>query len=167
MLAAAFLAATAWLFVWPREDVPRHPDAVVVLSGSRAERLPKALRVRAATGARTLVISGGFDRKWRQARAYCTGRVRASFRVICFTPRPNSTRGEAKEVARLARRHGWRSIAVVTSTYHVFRARLLFRRCYPGRLAVVGARPAVWRRIKGVASEWPKLVYHLLFSRGC
>jgi hypothetical protein len=25
----------------------------------------------------------------------------------------------------------------------------------------------MWRRIEGVAAEWPKLVYHLVFSRGC
>jgi uncharacterized SAM-binding protein YcdF (DUF218 family) len=125
------------------------------------------LRLRAETHAPVLVISGGYDRKWRQAYAYCRGRIRVSFSVICFTPRPNSTRGEAAEVARLARRDHWRSIAVVTSTYHVFRSRLLFRRCFEGKLAVVGARPQLWRGIEGTAAEWPKLAYHLLFRRGC
>ena len=123
--------------------------------------------MRAATRARVLVISGGLDRKWQQARAYCDGRIRVPFRVICFTPDPNSTRGEAEEVARLARRHGWRSVAVVTSDYHVFRSRLLFRRCYHGRLAVVGAHAPLWRRAQGVATEWPKLVYQLVVRRDC
>ena len=166
MVVAAFLAATGWLFVWPSQDHPRSPNAVVVLSGSRA-RLPKALRVRAATKAPVLVISGGYDRRWAQARAYCRGRVHAAFHVICFTPRPNSTRGEAEEVARLARKHRWSNVAVVTSTYHVFRARLLFRRCYSGRLAVVGVRPGLWRSIQGTAGEWAKLVYQVVFSRAC
>jgi uncharacterized SAM-binding protein YcdF (DUF218 family) len=166
VVVAAFLAATAWLFVWPSQDRPRRPDAVVVLSGSRA-RLPKGLRVRAATNAPVLVISGGYDRRWTQAREYCRGRVHVAFHVLCFTPRPNSTRGEAEQVARLARKRRWTNVAVVTSTYHVFRARLLFRRCYHGRVAVVGVRPGVWRSIQGTAGEWPKLVYQVVFSRGC
>ncbi len=155
------------LFVWPRQDALGRPDAVVVLSGSVVERLPKGLRVRAATGARVLVISGGFNRKWHQARRYCLHRVRVAFRVICFTPDPNSTRGEAEEVRRLARRNGWRRIDVVTSTYHVFRARILFRRCLGDRVGVVGARPPLWRDLTGTAQEWPKLLFHLAFERGC
>jgi uncharacterized SAM-binding protein YcdF (DUF218 family) len=161
------LAATAYLFVWPRQDTPRNPDAVVVLSGSCTDRLPKGLRVRAATHAPVLVISGGWDRKWRQARALCDRRVRVAYRVVCFTPSPNSTRGEAEEVARLARKHRWSNVAVVTSTYHVFRARLLFRRCYSGRLAVVGVRPGLWRSIQGTAGEWAKLVYQVTAERSC
>jgi uncharacterized SAM-binding protein YcdF (DUF218 family) len=167
MAFAALLVATAFLFVWPRQDRPGRPDAVVVLSGSRIERLPKGLRVRAETGARVLVISGGLDPKWHQARRLCLHREHVSFRVICFRPRPNSTRGEAEEVRRLARRYAWRRIAVVTSTYHVFRARILFRRCLDHRIAVLGARPPLWRDIEGTAEEWPKLLFHLAFDRGC
>jgi uncharacterized SAM-binding protein YcdF (DUF218 family) len=164
---AAFLAATAVLFVWPRQDALGHPDAVVVLSGSTVERLPKGLRVRASTRAQVLVISGGFNRKWPQARRLCLHRVRVPFRVFCFTPDPDSTRGEAEELRRLASRHGWRRIDVVTSTYHVFRARILFRRCLDHRIAVVGARPSLWRDVTGTAEEWPKLLFHLAFERGC
>ena len=123
--------------------------------------------MRAQTQAPVLVISGGFDRKWRQAQALCDGRVRVSFRVLCFTPNPNSTRGEAEEVARLAARRGWDSIAVVTSNYHVFRSRILFRRCYKGRVAVVGAHAPPLRRAEGVAAEWPKLLYQLVRERHC
>jgi uncharacterized SAM-binding protein YcdF (DUF218 family) len=166
-LAAAFVGASLYLFVWPPEDSPGHADAIVVLSGSRVERLPKALELRKRLAAPVLVISGGFDRRWRQALALCRGRVRASFRVVCFTPRPSSTLGEAQEVERLARRRGWRRLVVVSSTYHVVRARMLFRRCVDARVDVVGARPPLLRWIAGVPNEWGKLVYQLTVERNC
>lgn len=165
MLVAAFVAASLRLFVWPPQDPVARADAVVVLSGSRVERLPRGLAVLRRTGTPTLVISGGYDRRWRQARRLCTGRPR--LRVLCFTPDPNSTRGEAEEVARIAARRGWRSVIVVSSTYHVVRARLLFRRCFRGRIAVVGAHPRLLRWIEGVPSEWTKLAVQLTFERGC
>ena len=44
---------------------------------------------------------------------------------------------DARAIARLARERGWSSIVVVTSRFHVTRARMLFRRCYRGALSVV------------------------------
>lgn len=167
MLVAIFVGASLALFVWPPQDSPTGADAVVVLSGSRAERLPKALAVRRRTGAPVLVISGGFDPRWKQALALCRGRVRTSFRVVCFSPEPNSTLGEAEGVARLAARRGWRRLVVVSSTYHVVRARMLFHRCVSADVQVVGAPPSLRRWITGVPSEWGKLVYQLTVERGC
>ena len=164
MLLAAFVAASLALFVWPSQATPRRADAVVVLSGSRVERLPKALQVKAETGTKFLVISGGLDPRWKQAYELCRAGLVS---VDCFTPRPDSTRGEAEDVARLARERHWHSLIVVTSTYHVFRARMLFRRCFHGRLDVVGARPPFWRWVTGVPDEWGKLLYQLTFQRGC
>lgn len=43
----------------------------------------------------------------------------------------------------LARQHGWTSVGVVTSTYHVSRARIIFDRCLDGRLYVVAARHGI------------------------
>lgn len=45
--------------------------------------------------------------------------------------------------------HGWKSILVVTSIYHISRARMIVKRCFTGRLLMVAAhgRPAL--------SEWP------------
>ena len=148
----------------PPDDEPGRADAVVVLSGSRIERLPKGLAVRRRAGG-VLVVSGGFDPRWAQARRLCTRASRP--RVVCFTPRPNSTLGEAREVARLARSRGWRRIAVISSTYHVFRSRILFRRCVDAAVAVVGARPPVRRWLIGAFTEWGKLLYQLTLERGC
>jgi uncharacterized SAM-binding protein YcdF (DUF218 family) len=168
-LVAAWLVACVFLFVWPRADAaPRRADAVVVLSGARNLRLDPALRLIARHVAPVLAISGAAaDPKWRKARRLCAaGRV-DSARVVCFTPRPFSTRGEAREVGRLARARGWSRVVVVTSTFHVTRTRVLFHRCYPGRLWVVGARAPWWRLPEEWADETAKLAVQLTVERGC
>ena len=167
MLALAWLIATGVLFVWPSTDSPGRADAVVVLSGGRDRRLDPALRLMRQHVAPLLVISGtGFDPKWKKARALCAHGSQG-FRVVCFDPQPYSTRGEARGIARLARQHGWRTVDVVTSRYHVFRAAMLIERCYHGRLRMIGASypwsdvPIAW------LSEWGKLLVQVTAERSC
>jgi uncharacterized SAM-binding protein YcdF (DUF218 family) len=109
-----------------------------------------------------LVISDGLDPEWPQANRLCR-----SGRAICFTPDPYSTQGEARWIGREAKERGWDSIAVVTSTYHVRRARMIVERCYHGRLAMIGAHPPLGNRVVGVAWEWPKSVVYLTLKRSC
>lgn len=59
------------------------------------------------------------------------------YRIICFTPDPSTTRGEAQEIRALAAANGWTRVAVVLPKYHVSRARLLVRRCYSGTLLML------------------------------
>jgi uncharacterized SAM-binding protein YcdF (DUF218 family) len=167
LLVIAFVVATGFLFVWPSSDAPGRADAVVVLSGGRDSRLDPALRLMAQRVARVLVISGaGYDPKWKQARALCA-KGSTKFRVICFDPKPYSTRGEAREIAQLAQRRHWTKVDVVTSRYHVFRAGMVIRRCYHGELAMIGTRykridaPVAW------LSEWAKLAVQLTVERRC
>ena len=110
----------------------------------------------------TLVISDGLDPGWEEA-----GRLCKSGRAICFTPDPYSTQGEARWIAEEAEKRGWDSVVVVTSTYHVRRARMIVERCFHGDLAVVGARPPLRNQVIGVTWEWPKSVYYLTLNRGC
>lgn len=165
-LVAAWLAAAAFLFVWPREDaVPGHADAVVVLAGDSGHRLPGGLRLVRRGIAPTLVLSRE-PRRWRTGLRLCSAGG-DGFRVVCFRADPYSTRGEARAVARLARQHGWRSLVVVTSGYHVTRARTLFRRCFAGRVAVTGVGyDRRWLPLD-LALETAKLVRAETTSRGC
>jgi len=167
MLALAWLIATGVLFVWPSTDSPGRADAVVVLSGGRDRRLDPALRLMRQHVAPLLVISGtGFDPKWKKARALCAHGSQG-FRVVCFDPQPYSTRGEARGIARLARQHGWRTVDVVTSRYHVFRAGIVIRRCYHGKLAMVGTHTSAGTTAVAVFSEWAKLLVQLTAERSC
>src|SRR5581483_11211486 len=104
-LVAAWLAACLVLFVWSpwRGTAPAHADAVVVLSGNK-QRLPPALALIRRGVAPVLALSTvQRTPHWPQAEALCrAGRYRAA-KVVCFTARPFSTRGEAETVARLAR----------------------------------------------------------------
>ena len=125
-------------------------DAIVVLGG-RANRLPVGLQLREEDVAPVLLVfnaTGVGDEDHLYER-----------------PDPYTTRGEARAVARLAREHGWRSIVVVTSSYHVPRARMLVRRAWDGELRMVGAPPTRWRLPLDVASELVKGAYALTFGR--
>ncbi len=166
VFVVALLAASALMFVWPEQDRVTKADAVVVLAGSRSARLDKALGLMHRHIAPVLVISDGRAPDWPQANRLCA-EGSAAFRVICFRSNPYSTRGEAEEVRRLAAAHRWRTVVVVTSTYHVTRARMLFERCLRGRVEVVGA-PFSWAQLPELlASEWAKLTYALTVAREC
>jgi len=163
---AAWLAACAFLFLWPRQDSPRRADAVVVLSGDRDFRLPRALELMEGRVASTLVISDGRDPKWPQASRLCRSGG-GGFRVVCFHPDPYSTTGEAAAVGKLARERGWDSLVVVTSTFHLFRARMLFERCFSGDVGAVGARYK-WQYLpQALFTETGKLAHALTVQRNC
>jgi uncharacterized SAM-binding protein YcdF (DUF218 family) len=160
---ASFAGATAYLFLWPGEDAPpSDADAVVVLSGGRGHRLAEGRRLVRDGVAETLVISDGLAAGWDEANRLCRTK-----QAVCFEPKPYSTQGEARWIAREAARRGWDSVVVVTSTYHVRRTRMVVGRCYDGELAVDGAEPPFGNKVIGVAWEWPKTLYYLTLKRGC
>jgi uncharacterized SAM-binding protein YcdF (DUF218 family) len=169
VLVAAWLAACMVLFVWPPAETgaPAHADAVVVLSGSTA-RLPPAEQLIQDGVAPVLALSSvAATPNWKAARRLCRAGRYAGARVLCFEASPYSTRGEAETVARIARSRGWRSLVVVSSTFHLTRASMLFRRCYDGRLWFVGAPKTWWRLPQEWASETGKLLVQTTFERGC
>jgi uncharacterized SAM-binding protein YcdF (DUF218 family) len=170
MLAGLWLLAVALLFVWPRanDSPPAHADVVVVLSGGRDSRLDPALTLMRRGIAPVLAISSaGRDPKWMKARLLCNGKYRVRFRVVCFAANPYSTRGEAETVTRLAHARGWHRIIVVTSTYHVTRALMLFRRCFHGQLWTVGTRSPWYRLPEEWATETAKLLVQTFYERAC
>ncbi len=171
MLVGLWLVAVAVLFVWPsaNQSPPAHADAVVVLAGGGNSRLDPALKLVQRGIAPVLAISSAFkDPKWKKAHRLCRGAYgRTRFRVVCFQAVPYSTRGEARTVARLARELDWRRIVVVTSTYHVTRARMLFRRCYHGRLWMVGTSASLLALPEEWVSETGKLLVQTTVERSC
>ena len=163
----AWVGASLYLFVWHPSDPPGHADAVVVLSGGRDSRLDPAIRLVEHHVAPLLVISGaGYDPRWRTARRLCAHGAHG-YRVLCFDPKPYSTRGEAEAIAALARAHGWRRVDVVTSRYHIFRAGILVRRCYHGHVATIGTPVSAGTYAVAVFTEWAKLLVQLTVERSC
>ena len=159
-IVGVLAAATLFLFVLVRSDSPRHADVIVVLSGDRA-RLETGLRLFHEHVAPTLLISRD-SRPWRAVDALCGRRG-----IRCFHASPYSTEGEAQTVRRLARGRDWNRIVVVTSRYHLRRARMLFDRCLHRRPQVVAARTTFLDYVDVVPWEWGKLVYQLTLDRSC
>lgn len=159
LLVVAYVAVAGYLFVVHHDDRPAKADAVVVLSGTQ-ERLPVGERLVREGYAPLLVVSRSTFPKAAELRACRTG-------ALCFRADPYSTRGEARAIARLAAARHWRTVDVVTSQFHVFRARILIRRCYHGGLRMVGAPEPAWRLPYDAVKETAKLVYQEVFARGC
>lgn len=135
--ASSVMAVVVWFglcwrfLVRPRVDPMRPVDAVQVLDPV-APKLATARAAMAASGAKVMVISvpkGTRD----AAGAYCDT---LSYEVICRTPDPSTTRGEAIALGQLARERGWQRVGVVTYTSHVSRTRMLMQRCVPADAVV-------------------------------
>ena len=168
-LLCAWLVFALYLFVWPRQDHPRRADAIIVLAGDEEHRLPRALELARSGVAPTLIVSDGALSDWAPAREICAQPRRRGFRVICFRPAPYSTRGEARGALALAKRNNWRSLLVVTSTYHVYRSRLLFERClgWQANVYVSGSRSSrAWLPVN-MAGETLKLGLAQTLRRSC
>jgi hypothetical protein len=163
LVVLAVAAASAVLFCWVpfATEHPKRVDAIVVLAGSKT-RLPLALDLFHRGVAPMLAISRDPQEKPRVALC----RLPPSH-ALCFQARPYSTQGEARAIARLARRYHWRSIAIVSSRFHLFRVRLLVHRCTDARLELVPAHVKWWTWPQAIATEWAKLVVAETTRRSC
>jgi uncharacterized SAM-binding protein YcdF (DUF218 family) len=161
VVALAGAAAAARLFAFPRTDAAVTADAVVALDGDRPRRVRAAVGLAAAGHAPVLVLVRGDA----VAPELVAGDAGLPFDVVTFVPEPSSTRGEARGVATLARERGWRRILVVTSTTHVTRARLIFRRGLVCDVRVLSAGMTPWLLPRNVALEVLKLGLALTLRR--
>jgi uncharacterized SAM-binding protein YcdF (DUF218 family) len=160
ILLAVWLAAAVALFVVHHDDAPARADAVVVLQGSKT-RLPLGYRLVQEGYAPLLIVSRGSGLPLE--RRLCDRD--APIEVVCFSA--TSTRGEARIVSHIAHERNLESLDVVTSQFHVFRARRIFERCYDGELHMVGSAQSPWLIPKVMATESAKLAYQSVFARGC
>jgi uncharacterized SAM-binding protein YcdF (DUF218 family) len=167
---AIFTGATYKLFIHPHYDPVARSDAVVVIAGG-PWRLKKGLELVRSGVAPLLLVSnprGAWAYKEEEPHLCDQSSAHRDFRVICFDPDPESTQGEARAVRRIAAERHLHSVVVVTSYFHVTRARIEMRRCYKGQLAVIGT--PIYNRLKEsfwIGMEWPKLIYAETLNRGC
>ncbi|HUR23073.1 MAG TPA: YdcF family protein [Acidimicrobiales bacterium] len=167
LLLAEGVAAGAVLavaIVWPAVPRPAPADAIVVLSGD-GSRVAIAVGLMGRGVAPTLVFVGHPD----IAAAEDLCRLPQPYEVVCLTPSPDNTRIEARATAQLARQREWRSVMLVTSKYHLARARLHLRRCFGGTIETYGHSPpygAAFAR-RQIVHEWLGLVHATVLARGC
>lgn len=156
-----FTAATARVLIWPAKGMPGHVDAIVMMAGP-GDRVPVALRLARQRRAAVLIVSQG-----EHGYGGPCPRATAGVRLICFSPDPGNTRGEAEFVGRLAKRQGWHSVVLVTSDEQDTRARVITRRCFSGSIYVETA-PQPWYDLPyQVVYGWGALFKALFWVRGC
>ena len=117
-----------------RADRRDPADAVVVLGGIPVTATYGAELLRRGVTTR-LVISNAYPAGYPTMRTLCPAQPPPG--VTCFVPDPFTTRGEAREIGRLATANGWDDVIVIAPTFQISRARVLIGRCYSGRLRMV------------------------------
>lgn len=130
LLIAAVVAGLP-VYVRPQIDPLRHADAILVLGGIAEDRYPFGLGLGEQGWAPIVVLS--ID-QWRTR--FCAA-PHPHFNLRCFIPDPPTTRGEARELHRLAANYGWRTVIVVTFRPHISRARFILEQCFDGNLVMV------------------------------
>jgi uncharacterized SAM-binding protein YcdF (DUF218 family) len=148
----ALLAFAVVLVVWlvacylvvlhPTINRLTRADAVVVLGPPVGNgRLSTALRLVDQGYSSNLVISLNSEQQHPASDACAS--PPSGVTVTCFSPHPGTTQGEAREIRTLATQRRWHTLIVVTSTYHVSRARLILSRCFSGRLEMVNSGESI------------------------
>lgn len=126
LVVTALVALTAWgaFLLWPRDHGPVRADAVVMLAGADDGRHRYARDLVDAGYADTLLVSNPSGNDEPVARELCSGDLRPDppAEVVCFSPEPRTTWGEARAVARIAELRGWSRLVVVTNRPHALRA---------------------------------------------
>lgn len=124
------------VYVRPQIDPPRHADAILILGGPDHRRYSYGFELGAQGWARNVVVSNpnGADDPW--LTRYCAT-PHPEFDLYCFAPDPPTTKGEGRELRRLASQHGWRTVIIVTLRPHVSRARFILEHCFDGELVMV------------------------------
>lgn len=161
--AAIWVGAVSFRILVPPTNGNAHTDVVLSLAPGD-NRLPTALKFYEQGDADNLAISwfpAEFTEsvpehsKSRLAQDTCT--AKDDTRVYCFTPSEGTTIGEALAFRELAESQDWDSVTLVTSSYHVFRARYIFERCLPSEIEV----QTVSAPIELSRDAWR---YHLLYE---
>lgn len=119
----------------------RRTDAVIMLGGAAAERLPEARRIQRELGIPVLVLSRTDTPGNAAADDVCHSAVYPNPDLLCFRPADLDTRGEARTISRLVDLNGWTSVTVVTSNYHVTRAGRLIMQCTAAEVQMVASHP--------------------------
>lgn len=134
-LALTWLIGGYFVVVDPVTNHLAHADAIVVLGAPDIDgRTEYGLQLAAQGYAPVVAISVESPRQ-RSVKGACNGAV-VNIKVLCFQAVPSTTQGEARQIRAYAQQYGWKSVIVVTSSYHVSRARLIVDRCFEGTVAM-------------------------------
>jgi uncharacterized SAM-binding protein YcdF (DUF218 family) len=157
-------------FAWFAIDLPRaadddtHTGSVVVLTGG-AGRIDRALNIVTAKAASRLLISG-VDRDVKPAELAAEyDRPDALFDCcIDLGFQAVDTRSNALEIARWATRRGDKSVRLVTSDWHMRRARLELERAMPADVRILSDAVQTHPSLRTLFTEYNKYLMRRLAS---
>ncbi|HEY3924905.1 MAG TPA: hypothetical protein VGL75_10115 [Acidothermaceae bacterium] len=149
------------LYVVPASDSAGPADAVVVLGGQEYKaRLATADVMLAKFPGSVVVVS-------IPGNITCPPQPPGASAILCFSPNPSTTQGEAQMASKLAAKYGWKTMEVVTTADQVWRARLRFSRCWAGNLTVVRSNSSIYSRMRAVPYETAATIKAETLQRGC
>ncbi|HEY0870743.1 MAG TPA: hypothetical protein VGD55_10125 [Acidothermaceae bacterium] len=149
------------LYVVPASDGARSADAVVVLGGQEYQarlRTADAMLNKYPGSVVVVSIPDGIT---------CPPQPPGASAILCFSPNPSTTQGEARTAAKLAAKYGWKTMEVVTTADQVWRARLRFSRCWSGNLTMVRSDSSIYSRMRAVPYETAATVKAETMQRSC
>ena len=108
----------------------RRADAAVLMTGDGDARVPTAIELFRQQAAPVLVVTGGFhEPPYALSAGMLAGKIYGAGispeRVVVESAAKN-TREQAVNVVAMARKRGWKSLLLVASPYHQYRAFLSF-----------------------------------------
>lgn len=157
LIATVLAALVTWVAVSldvvvdPQVDEVGPVDAAYVI-GPVETRIEEALAVMDTGVAPVLLAttSVNADTGEHYATDHCRLRT-ATYRVECVLPEPYTTRGEARVLGARVAEHGWDRVAVMTSTPHAARTRMLMERCTDADVLVWTTDAGTDRSLRGWA----------------
>jgi uncharacterized SAM-binding protein YcdF (DUF218 family) len=114
-------------------DCPKKSDAIILLEGDGLNRCAKTIELYKSGLAKTIVFSGGtVDHSYGSfpfseiMPVLLRGGIPAE--AVIYEDKSTNTKEEAVEVVAIAHARGWKSLILVGSHYHQYRAYLTFLR---------------------------------------
>lgn len=117
-------------------------DAVVVLAGASEERLPVARNLIQDSVAPVLALTSTDSPGNAASDRLCRTEV-VAVPVVCYSPSQGNTRDEIRALAQVIQEQDWNQVTVVTSRYHVTRARTLLDQCTTAQIHMVASEPEI------------------------
>jgi len=165
VLVIAFGATTARVFVWPSlPPLPAHVDAIIELAGPGPEGRDATTIALAKAHVAPLVIQS--TNPGDATSDKCLPPIPGTT-IACFTPAPETTRGEARYIGERGAAEHWSSVIIVTSRAHAWRAQLRVERCFPGQVYVATSPLPTIDWFREIPYQWAASAKAELFQRDC
>jgi uncharacterized SAM-binding protein YcdF (DUF218 family) len=132
-------------------------DAIVVPTGG-AGRIPRGLALIEAQRARRMLVSGVATGLRKVDLIAANGHARAINCCVDLGSEAVDTRSNADETARWVREHGYRSVRLVTSDWHMARARMELGAALDRDVLIVRDGVPTEQRLGPLVNEYNKLI---------